>query len=110
MFGGINPKQMEAAMKKMGIKTQAIEADEVIINGPKRIVIKKPQVTMMEMQGQKTFQIAGEVEEGGGSAEKGASEDDVKLVMEKTGADEDAAREALEKSDGDIADAIMSLS
>ncbi len=71
MFGGINPKQMEAAMKKMGIKTQAIEADEVIINGPKRIVIKKPQVTMMEMQGQKTFQIMGNVEEGEESAEKG---------------------------------------
>jgi nascent polypeptide-associated complex subunit alpha len=109
MFGGINQKQMEMAMKKLGIKTENIAADEVIINGPKKIVIKQPQVTMMDMKGQKTFQIVGTVEESEAAAEPSIKDEDIKLVMEKTGADEAAAKAALEKSNGDIAEAIMNL-
>ena len=104
MLGGIDPRQMDALMKKMGIKSQSIDAEEVVIKGPKTIVIKEPQVTMMEVQGQKTFQISGRVEE---SVEE--NEDDLKVIMEQTGASEEEARKALDDSQGDIAEAIIKL-
>jgi len=105
MFGGIDPKQMASMMKKMGIKTENIEATEVIIKGPKTIVIREPQVSIVEMQGQKTFQITGRIEE---KIEEASSED-IHMVMEQTGASEENARKALEESNGDIAEAIMKL-
>ena len=52
MFGGMDPKKMQTMMKKMGIKTEEINADEVIIKGDKNMVIKNPHVTVMEVQGQ----------------------------------------------------------
>jgi nascent polypeptide-associated complex subunit alpha len=104
MLGNIDPKQMDALMRKMGIKSQSIDAEEVVIKGPKTIVIKEPQVTMMEVQGQKTFQIAGRIEET--PVDNG---EDLKVIMEQTGASEEEARRALEDSQGDIAEAIMKL-
>ena len=57
------------------------------------------------MQGQESFQISGDVEEKTGAF----SEEDVKLVAEKTGKSEEEARSALEETE-DIAEAIMKLS
>ena len=102
----INPRQIEKAMKRMGMQAVPIEAEEVIIRTPeKQITISNPQVTRVNMMGQDTFQIVGEVEES--EAEK-FSDDDIKLVMEKAGVDEEAARKALEE-EGDIAGAILKL-
>lgn len=106
MLGGIDPKQMNAMMKKMGIKTETISAKEVVIKGERNIVIKEPQVTVIEAQGTKTFQISGRIEE-----EKKAegTAEDVEMVMEQSGANEDDAKRALEETNGDIAEAIMKL-
>jgi nascent polypeptide-associated complex subunit alpha len=103
MFGGIDPKQMASMMKKMGIKTENIIAEEVIIRGPKTIIIKEPSVTVMDVQGQKTFQIMGRIEE--------MKEDsgDIKLIMEQSGSSKEEAEQALEESQGDIAEAILKL-
>jgi nascent polypeptide-associated complex subunit alpha len=58
------------------------------------------------MQGQETYQITGEaVEEAGESF----SDEDVAMVVEKSGKSVEEVKEALEKSDGDIAEAIMNL-
>jgi len=103
VLGGIDPKQMSSIMKKMGIKTEEIEAEEVVIKGKRTIVIKEPKVTQIDMQGQKTFQIAGRIEE---SEEKG---NDADLVMEQTGATREEAERALEETKGDIAEAILRL-
>jgi nascent polypeptide-associated complex subunit alpha len=105
MLGGIDPKQMAAMMKKMGIKTENIEASEVIIKGPKTIVITEPNVTVVDMRGQKTFQIVGRVEE----KKEEANSEDIQMVMERTGAGEGEARAALEEAGGDIAEAILKL-
>jgi len=110
----INPKQVERAMKRMGIKSEQIDADEVIIKArDKEIVISSPQVTKVNMGGQDTFQIAGEVSEREARTESGeaagASEEDIQVVMQRTGATEAEARQALEESDGDLAQAIIKL-
>jgi len=104
VLGGIDPKQMAGLMKKMGIKTETIEAKEVIIRGDKTLVIKNPQVTVVDMQGQKTYQVMGTAEE-----KKEENKGDLELVMEQTRATEDEARVALDEAEGDIALAIFKL-
>lgn len=109
MMPGLNPKKMQAVMKQMGIAQEDIDAARVIIekNDDSKIIIENPSVTKIKMQGQETFQIAGEILEE--TAKVGISEDDIKTVMDKTGATEEKARGALEKT-GDLAEAIMELS
>jgi nascent polypeptide-associated complex subunit alpha len=108
MMPGIDPRAMQAAMKKMGIKQAEIEADEVVIRTPEKdIVISNPSVTKIDMMGQTSFQVAGEVSERALKAE--ISADDVKTVIEQSGSTEEAARNALEASNGDLAEAIVSL-
>jgi nascent polypeptide-associated complex subunit alpha len=128
---GTNPKQMEAMMRRMGIKTEEVDATEVIIvRKDGRIVIKEPSVTIMTVQGQRTYQVQGrEVKEGEEPAtgkkkvkkkEKvkeepeeevalSFSDEDVALVMEQTGCSEDKARKALERSGGQPAEAILMI-
>jgi nascent polypeptide-associated complex subunit alpha len=102
----INPKQLEKMAKKMGIQSTEIEAEEVIIRSKKKeIIITNPQVSKVNMAGQDTFQISGDIEERDQSE---FSEEDLRLVVEQTGATPQEAAEALEET-GDIAQAILKL-
>jgi nascent polypeptide-associated complex subunit alpha len=104
---GIDPRKMQAMMRQMGIKQEEIEAKRVIIEcEDKNIVIESPSVQEIVMQGQKTWQIGGEAHD----ESPGVSEDDVKMVAEKTGKSLGEAKKALKESDGDIAAAIVDLS
>ena len=107
MLPNMNPKKMQAMMKQMGISQEEIDAYRIVIEkiDNSKIIIENPSVTKIKMQGQESFQISGETRE---EAEEGISEDDVKTVMEKTGATEENARNALEKT-GDLAEAILEL-
>lgn len=93
-------------MKQMGMQAEEIPAEEVVIKvHDKTIVIANPQVTKVNVMGQDTFQITGEIREEAG--EKFTPED-LKMVMDQTGATEQQARAALEET-GDLAGAIMKL-
>lgn len=106
----MNPRMMRQAMKRMGIQQQEIEATEVIIRThDKEIVITNPQVSKVNMMGQKTYQVVGEEHERNLSSEPEINDDDVKTVMEQANVDEDTARKAIEDNDGDLAQAILSL-
>lgn len=101
----MDPRKMQQMMRQMGIQSQEIPATRVVIETDDgNIVINTPQVTEINMQGNKSFQIAGEV-----SKEASISEDDVEMVVTQAECSEEDARAALEKSGGDIAEAIMSL-
>ena len=101
----MNPKMMKQAMKRMGIKEEALEISQVIMKmGDKELIFNEPQVSKVNMMGQETFQVSGTIEE-----VSGVNEDDVKTVMEQASCSEDEAKKALEKTDGDIAEAILSL-
>ncbi|MEM3555247.1 MAG: nascent polypeptide-associated complex protein [Candidatus Micrarchaeia archaeon] len=105
MLPGVNPKQMQRMMEQMGIKSQEIKADRVVIEKEgSQIVIMQPQVIEISMRGQRSFQVTGKVEE-----KQLIKEDDVKLVMEKTGAAREKAEEMLRECNGNIADAIIKL-
>ena len=107
MFPGINPKQMQKAMKKMGVKQEAIDAEEVIIKTKdKEIVIRNPEVSKINMMGQESIQITGDMEE---RSLKKFDGDDIKTVIEQTNCSEEEAKKALEKEGGDLAAAIIDL-
>ncbi len=108
---GMNPRQMKKMMQRMGIQQQDIDADLVIIkSGNKETIISKPNVVKVNLMGQETFQITGNISEREASTEPEINEDDVKTVMEQAGVDEEKARAALEASEGDLAKAIIELS
>ena len=110
MIPGMNSRQAQKMMKRMGIQQQDIDATEVIIKTPeKEILIKNPQVAKVNMMGQETFQVVGEVEERAISEEPEINEEDIKTVMDQAGVDEGKAKEAIEKNKGDLAAAIMEL-
>jgi nascent polypeptide-associated complex subunit alpha len=116
MFPGINPKKIQEMMRSMGIKQEDIEANRVIIEcEDKNIVIEPASVAKVIMQGQETWQITGEAREEekgkntGSFGDEDNLEEDIKVIMEKTGCSEKEARKALEETN-DIAEAIISLS
>lgn len=107
----MNPRDLAKAMQRMGIQQQEVEAQEVIIRcQDKDIVIQNPQVSKVNMMGQETWQVVGEAKEQQRSSEPDISEDDVKTVMDQTGASREDALAAIEKENGNLAQAILSLS
>lgn len=106
MFPGVNPKDMQKMMKKMGIKQDEIDAKEVIIRTTEGdIIIKNPQVSKVNVMGQTTYQVVGKEEKA--SAE--ITEEDIELVMEQAKVSKEFAQAALEDANGDIAKAIELL-
>ena len=110
MPGRMNPKQMNQMMKRFGINVKEIEnVKKVIIQtDTKEYVFENAEVTIMDAQGQKTYQISGKpriVER-----EEEIPQSDIDLVIEQTGKTATEAKKALEETNGDIAQAILKLS
>lgn len=113
MMPNVNPRQMQQMMKKMGIQQEDIDAEEVIIKcSDKKIIIRNPSVQKVNMMGQKNYQISGEESiESLDSADSvpEISDDDIKTVMDQTNASEEDAKQALEDTEGNLAEAILLL-
>jgi nascent polypeptide-associated complex subunit alpha len=108
MIPGMNPSQMKAIMKQMGIKQEEIDALRVIIQKEEEnIIIENPSIIKVNMQGSESFQISGDVRT---ENKEKFSEEDVRIVIEKTGVSESDARKSLEKHNGDLSEAIIELS
>lgn len=107
----------------MGIETEELKdvAEVIIRTKDKQYVITGAEVTIMKVQGQKTFQIVGEekvmpldqapkgTEAKSAPAQPSVPEEDVQLVMSQTGATREKAIEALKACDGQPAEAIIRL-
>jgi len=100
-------------MQRMGMNMETVEdVKEVVIKTPsKEIIIEEPEVAILQVQGQRIYQVAG-----GKVTEKAPErkaptvpEEDVRLVADQTGKSVDEARKALEESGGDLAKAILLL-
>jgi len=113
--GRMNPKQMQAMMKRMGITQEEMkDVEEVIIRlRDKEIVFKDASVTSVTVQGQKTYQIVGTPNERartqGEMEEGGIPQEDIKLVMDQTGVTAAEAKKALEEAGGAPAEAILKI-
>jgi len=101
---------MRHMMKRMGIAQQDIDATEVIIRcSDKNIIISNPQVAKVNMMGQETYQVVGEAHEESLDTAPELNEEDIKTVMDQTGASVERVREVLETTKGDLAEAILKL-
>ena len=110
MFPGMNPREMQKAMKRLGIKQEEIDAREVIIKMQhKDLVIKNPSVSKVNMMGQETIQVVGDIIEVERDQKTEISEDDVTTVTEQTSCSKEEALKALEDSNGNLAEAILKL-
>ncbi len=111
MFPGMNPRELQKAMQRLGIKQESIDATEVIIRTrEKEIVIINPQVSRVNLMGQETWQIVGEAKERSLQKELEITEEDIKTVMEQTNAKRKDAIEAIKRHKGNLAEAIIELS
>jgi alpha-NAC-related protein len=101
----MDPKKLEDMLKKLGMKMENIPADEVIIKTDSgNITIEDPQVIKTTMKGQVVFQVSGNVKS------RAFTDEDVKLIMEQTGIDdEERIKKLLTQNKGDIAKTIMEL-
>lgn len=109
MPGRMNPRQMNQMMKRLGISVKEIEnVQKVIIQTDKKeYVFEDAEVTIMDAQGQKTYQITGRpriIEK-----KEEIPKEDIDLVVEQTGKSAKEAEKALKETKGDIAEAIMKL-
>jgi len=112
----INPRDARRMMQRMGMNMDAVEdVKEVVIRTlSKEIVIEEPEVAILQMQGQKIYQVTG-----GKTSERApttatekkpaVSEEDARLVADQTGKSIEEAKKALEECDGDLAKAILLL-
>jgi nascent polypeptide-associated complex subunit alpha len=119
MHKRMNPREQKRMMQRMGMNMDSVpDVQQVIIRTPdKDIVIDEPEVAILQVQGQKMYQvIGGQVSEQAPSQRQAASgsqqtfsEEDVQLVADQTGRSLEKAKEALEECGGDLAKAILLL-
>ncbi|MGP8071512.1 MAG: nascent polypeptide-associated complex protein [Thermoplasmata archaeon] len=124
--GPRNQRQMEVMMRRLGMKTEEVEGvEEVIVRTKtKEHVFESPEVTVLTVQGVRTYQVVGtpviRPRPAGTTpsppsaaaapvAPSGPPEEDVQLVMEQAHVSREAALEALEHAHGAPAEAIMAL-
>lgn len=116
--GKMNSREVKRMMQQMGIKsTEYPDVKKVVMEaGNKRYIIENPEVTAITAQGQTSFQIVGTMREestplSDNKQPQGQTfpEEDIKLVMEQSGASREKAIEALKMTDGQPADAILKL-
>jgi len=110
-MGGMDPRQMSMMMRKLGIEVKDIQnVQEIIVRTPDMdYIFDDATVSVMKAQGVETWQISGNPRQVSHEVTLKISDDDVKMVVEQTGCDEKAARQALEASGGDLAEAILAL-
>lgn len=116
MKGRVNERQIKRMMHQMGIKSDDMDGILQVdfIFRDKKISVKNPQVTVLNIQGTKTYQVVGGEEVTGSvnsavSPESDINEEDLNLVIQKTGVEREKALEALRKNDHKPAEAIIYL-
>lgn len=106
----MNPREMQKAMKRLGIKQDEIEAEMVIIKRKDSdIVIRNPSVLKVNMMGQESLQVSGEMEEVAHDTKAEITDEDIQTVIDQTSCSREDAINALNESNSDIAEAIMKL-
>ena len=117
----MSPRDLKRMLKKMGIDIEEysdVDRVEIFLKN-KKLVVTNPQVVAFKTGGQVAFQISGVVREEEVSAQPSPQqpvaeevkipEEDIRFVMEQTGASYEEARKALVNSKGDIIQAILAI-
>ncbi len=124
--GARNAHQMQLMMRRMGMTTEEMDGvlEVIIRTKEKEHVFQQPEVTILTVQGVRTYQVVGtpEVRARGATAApssgaataappapSGPPEEDIQLVVDQAGVTRDEAIEALEATDGAPAEAILKI-
>lgn len=116
----VNPREARRMMQRMGMRMDSVGdvAQVIIKTAGKEILIDQPEVAIMQMGGQKIFQVVGgtvserapqEETKLVSTGKSAISEEDVRLVADQTGKSLEEARAALDECEGDLAKAILLL-
>ncbi len=107
----LGDRQAKRMMDRMGINMKEIPGvEEVVIKtASKELHIHNAAVSEVNAQGNRIFQVMGEVEEVEVEKMK-FSEEDILLVQQQANVSREKALAALEGSDGEVARAILKLS
>lgn len=109
----LSPREARRLMSRMGVRVRELEGvEEVLIRmSDRELLIEEPTVTVMEVRGERVFQIVGKVLEKSIKAEEAPtiSEEDAMLLASQTGVSIEEAREALVETSGNLAAALMLL-
>jgi len=98
-------------MRRMGMSMNPMDVEEVVLRTKdKEITIEGPEVAVLEVQGQRIFQVVGgEITETAIEKKVAVPEEDVQLVAQQANVSLEQARAALEQTNGDLAQAILLL-
>ncbi|MFQ5573635.1 MAG: nascent polypeptide-associated complex protein [Nitrosopumilaceae archaeon] len=104
-------RQMRRMMDKMGLDMNEVpNVQEVIIKTDKKeIIIPKPSVTEMKAKENSIFQVIAESYEEKELEVPVFSDEDIQLVCQQAGVNEEQATNALTEAKGDLARAILLL-
>jgi len=109
----VNSREAKRMMQRMGMNMDSLpDVEQVVIKtGSKEITVEAPEVAILEVQGQRIYQVTGGkvTEKVAERKPSGIAEEDVKLVADQTGKSMEDARKALDESGGDLAKAILLL-
>jgi len=109
----VSPREARRMMQRMGLSMGEMpDVQEVIFKtSTKEIIVENPEVAIMEMHGQKIFQVTGEkIVEKAIEKKTTIPEEDIQLVATQARVSVEEARAALEQTKGDLAQAILLLS
>ena len=122
-----NQRQMELMMRRLGMATEELPGvEEVVVRTKtKEHVFHAPEVTILTVQGVRTYQVVGTPEvrprtpagpaptsaapAAASSAPAGPPDEDVRLVMEQANVSREEAVEALLQANGEPAEAILRI-
>ncbi len=101
----VDGKKLQQMMKKLNMDMRQLEAEEVVIKlKDSEIVISDPEIMITNMMGREVYQITGSASE-----RKGVNQEDVKMVMARTGENEEVVAKKLKELNNDLARAISEL-
>ena len=107
----LDNRQSRRMLEKMGLNLEEMpEISEVVIKTKEKdIIIKSPQVSKLKSKGIDMYQIMGNDIEEVIKEDSKISEEDVLLVSQQANVNIEIAKNALEESNGDLAQAILKL-
>ena len=111
MRGRISPRAARRRMKRMGVAMNKIpDVQEVVFRtSTKEIVVENPEVAVLDLHGQRIFQVVGERVTEKTFTRVAIPEEDIRLVADQTGKSIEETRRVLEETEGDLAKAILLL-
>ncbi len=124
--GPRNARQMQMMMRRLGMTTEEVsDVEEVVVRTrTSEHVFRTPEVTILTVQGVRTYQVVGQPEirprtagspataaapSSAPAPPPGPPEEDVRLVMEQANVSREEAVEALFQSNGAPAEAILKI-